>query len=297
MGTETAAPRYRGLETWDNESILEALLEAQLAAVAALNPALPGLAKAAEAAAERLRRGGRLAYAGAGTSARLAAQDGAELRPTFGWPMERLVFLIAGGAAALLRAAEGAEDDPAAARAAVKAERLARADVLVAVSASGRTPYTVAAAQTARRAGALVVGIANNAGSPLLKAAAHPILLATGAEPVAGSTRMKAGTAQKAALTLFSTLTMIRLGRVHAGRMVDVVPGSAKLRTRSLAIVRDLAGVGAAPARRALAGAGGQIKLAVLVARGLTPEAARALLAEHHDDLGRALGALGGVEK
>ncbi|MSO70707.1 MAG: N-acetylmuramic acid 6-phosphate etherase [Alphaproteobacteria bacterium] len=292
MGTETAAPRYRGLESWNGEGVMATLFEAQLAAVASLQPALPSLTKAAEAAAARLKRGGRLAYAGAGTSARLAAQDGAELHPTFGWSLERMAFLIAGGTAALMRAVEGAEDDVAAARAAVKAERLTRADVLVAVSASGRTPYTLAAAQAARKAGALVVGIANNTPSPLLKVASHPVLLLTGAEPIAGSTRMKAGTAQKAALTLFSTLTMIRLGRVHEGRMVDVVAGNAKLRARALEMVRDLAGVGVGPARRALAQSGGHIKLAVLVARGLEPEVARELLAEHHDDLGRALGAL-----
>ncbi len=289
MGTETVSSRYRGIETWDDREVMEALLEAQLAGVAAVKAALPALALAAAAAAARLRAGGRLAYAGAGTSARLAVQDGTELTPTYGWPRERLVFLVAGGSEALTRAIEGAEDDSGAG----DAETLGSADVLVGVSASGRTPFTVGAVERARRSGALTVGIANNAGTPLIAAAEHPVLIDTGAESIAGSTRMKAGTAQKAALTLFSTLVMIRLGRVYDGLMVDMVANNAKLRARALAMLSEIAGADGASAQAALDAAGGHVKLAVLISRGLGPEAAQALLDEHGGDLRHALAALG----
>ncbi len=293
MGTETVSSRYRGIETWDDRDVMEALLEAQLSGVAAVKAALPALAGAAAAAAARLRAGKRLAYAGAGTSARLAVQDGTELTPTYGWPRERLVFLVAGGSEALSHAIEGAEDDAGAGAAAADAEALGSADVLVGVSASGRTPYTVGAVERARRSGALTVGIANNAGTPLIAAAEHPVLIDTGAESIAGSTRMKAGTAQKAALTLFSTLVMIRLGRVHDGLMVDMVANNAKLRARALAMLSEIAGADGASAQAALDAAGGHVKLAVLISRGLAPEAAQALLDEHGGDLRHALAALG----
>ncbi len=291
MGTETVSGRYRGIETWDDREVLEALLEAQLSGVAAVKAALPALAGAAAAAAARLRAGGRLGYAGAGTSARLAVQDGTELTPTYGWPRDRLVFLVAGGSEALTRSIEGAEDDPVAGAAA--AETLGSVDVLVGVSASGRTPYTVGAVERARRSGALTVGIANNAGTPLFAAAEYPVLIETGAESIAGSTRMKAGTAQKAALTLFSTLVMIRLGRVHDGLMVDMVATNAKLRARALAMLSEIADADGASAQAALDAAGGHVKLAVLISRGLAPEAAQALLDEHGGNLRHALAALG----
>ena len=291
MGTETVSSRYRGIETWDDREVLEALLEAQLSGVAAVKAALPALAGAAAAAAARLRAGGRLAYAGAGTSARLAVQDGTELTPTYGWPRERVVFLVAGGSEALSRTIEAAEDDSGAG--AADAETLGSADVLVGVSASGRTPYTVGAVERARWSGALTVGIANNAGTPLIAAAEHPVLIDTGAESIAGSTRMKAGTAQKAALTLFSTLVMIRLGRVYDGLMVDMVATNAKLRARALAMLSEITGADGASAQAALDAAGGHVKLAVLISRGLAPEAAQALLDEHGGDLRHALAALG----
>ncbi len=277
--TEAADPRYGAIDRWPAAAGLAAIWEGQLAAVAAVGPALPALATAVEAAAGRLQGGeGRIVYAGAGSSIRAAVQDGAELGPTFDWPSARLAYLIAGGEAALLHAAEGAEDDAADARAQIAAAGIGPADVVLALAASGRTPFTLAATGAARDAGALTVGIACAAGSPLLAAAEHPVLVSTGAEPVAGSTRMKAGLAQKAVLALFSTQLMIALGRVHDGLMVDMRPLNAKLRNRARAVVARIAGVENAVAAAALEAAGGRIKPAVLVALGMAPDAAVAAL-------------------
>src|SRR5262249_47883591 len=159
--------------------------------------------------------GGRLIYAGAGTSARIGVQDGAELFPTFNWPHEQVAFAIAGGEGALLRAVENAEDSAEGGAARMAELGVGPDDVVIGIAASGNTPYTVAAVKAAKARGALTVGIANNAGTQLLSASDHPILLDTGPEIIAGSTRLKAGTSQKAALNLFSTLLMVRLGRVY----------------------------------------------------------------------------------
>lgn len=291
--TEGLDPRFAQLDLWPTEAACRAMWEGQLAAVAAIGPALPAIAAAAESVAARLRQGeGRLAYAGAGTSARIAAQDGSELEPTFGWPAHRVLFLIAGGAGALLRAVEGAEDDREAARAEVAAAALGPADVLIGLAASGRTPYTVAALEAARAAGALTVGVSNDPRGPLLAAADHPLILDTGPEPLAGSTRMKAGSAQKAVLTLISTAVMVRLGRVHDGLMVDMRPRNAKLRRRAVAMVAHLAACSGEAAERSLDRAEWRIKDAVLVARGLAPKAAQALLLASGESLREALSRL-----
>ena len=278
MDTEDRLERYRDADTWPAERSLAAMLDSQMAAFGAVRQALPALARAAEAAADRLRREGRLVYAGAGASGRLAVQDGVELHPTFGWPRERLCYLIAGGERALVASIEGAEDDAAAAVAAVDALALAASDVVVAVAASGRTTFTCAVQRRARAAGALTIGVANNANTPLLDEAEIPVLLATGAEFLAGSTRMTAGTAQKIALNLFSTQTMMTLGRVYEGFMVDVVPTNAKLVARAKGIVQALAGCTAAEAATFWERAGGNLKLAVLLADGLGLEEAKARL-------------------
>ncbi len=293
MRTEAVSPRYAGLDTWPGAEALEALLESQLAAVAAVRPALPALEAAVEAAAARLGAGGRLAYAGAGTSGRIAVQDGVELTPTFRWPAERLVLLLAGGEAALTRAIEGAEDDAAAGAAAVDAAGLAAADVVLGLAASGGTRYTVAAIERARARGALTVGLANSPGAPLLAAAEHPVLLDTGPEAVAGSTRLKAGTAQKVALNLFSTLAMARLGRLYGGYMVDLLATNAKLAARSVAMLQSITGCAEPAARDALERCGGRVKPAVLVLRGLDPRAAEAALERAGGSLRAALEGLG----
>ncbi len=288
--TERADARFADLDAWDGPTILEALWEGQMAAVAALGPALPALGRAVEAAASRLAAGGRLAYAGAGTSGRIAVQDGAELAPTFDWPPDRLVLLMAGGPEALLRAAENAEDRDDLARAEVASQGIGARDVLVGVAASGATPFTLACVTEARGRGALTIGIANSRGARLLEAAEFPVLAETGAEAVAGSTRMKAGTAQKAALNLFSTALMVRLGRVYRGQMVDMLARNDKLRRRAERMLTGLTGCGADEARAALQAAGGKVKLAVLmVLRGIDRDAAEAALARNGGHLRGAL--------
>jgi N-acetylmuramic acid 6-phosphate etherase len=288
MDTEDRVERWRDADTWPAAKSLEAMLEHQMAAFDAVRNALPALARAAEAAADRLRQGGRLVYAGAGASGRLAVQDGVELHPTFGWPRARLFYLIAGGEAALVRSIEGAEDDAEAAGAAVAALALTGTDVVVAVAASGRTTFTSTVQRHARAAGALTVGVANNPGTPLLEEAEIPILLATGPEFLAGSTRMTAGTAQKIALNLFSTQTMMALGRVYQGFMVDVVPSNAKLVARAKGIVQALTGTTPAEAAALWERTGGDIKLAVLLADGLGLTDAKARLEAAGGDLRRA---------
>ena len=290
MDTERLSPRYSGIDAWSAGDILDAMVEGQFAAVAAVAAARPALEAAALAMEARLRGGaGRLIYAGAGTSGRLAVQDGAELMPTFSWPPERLLLLMAGGQEALTESVEGAEDEPAQAVELVGRHAVGAEDVLVAVAASGTTAFTLACLEEAGRRGALTVGIANNPDTPLLKSAQHPVLLATGPEPIAGSTRLKAGTAQKVALNLLSSLVMIRLGHVYEGLMVDVQTLNQKLIRRSEAMVSHLTGATAEEARAAIERAGGSVKLAVLVAKGCEPAEGRMLLEKAGGQLRAAL--------
>lgn len=287
--TEGVSPRYAELDAWPPADVLAALWEGQMAAVAAVRPALPLIAAAVEAALPRLSAGGRLAYAGAGTSGRIGVQDGAELPPTFDWPPGRLVLLMAGGEAALTRAVEGAEDRADRGRAEVEAAGLGASDVLLGVAASGTTPYTLACVEAARAHGALTVAVANSPDAPLLRAAEHPILVETGPEAVSGSTRLKAGTAQKVVLNLFSTLLMTRLGRVYRGQMVDMLARNEKLRRRAERMLRGLTGADPERARAALAEADGKVKLAVLLLHGLHRVEAEARLARHGGRLRAAL--------
>jgi N-acetylmuramic acid 6-phosphate etherase len=279
--TERHDPRFADLELWDAGTALTALWEGQMHAVAALGPALPDLARAVEAALPRLAAGGALAYAGAGTSGRIAAQDASELKPTFDWPEDRVHVLMAGGERAFLRAVEGAEDREDWAARDVADAGLGAGDVLIGLAASGTTPFTRAAIRTLRERGGLTVGIACSAGAPLLTEADIGVLIRTGAEAIAGSTRMKAGTAQKAALNLFTTALMVRLGRVYRGRMVDMNARNAKLEQRAERMLCELTGASPDAARAALAMADGKVKLAVLILDGHPPEEAAALLARH----------------
>jgi N-acetylmuramic acid 6-phosphate etherase len=289
METERASPRFSDIDRWEPGDILEALIESQMTAVAAVRAILPDIQKAAAAMQARLSGTGRLIYVGAGTSGRLAVQDGAELIPTFNWPPDRLLLLMAGGKDALLRSAEGAEDEIDQAARLIRQHRVDAADVVIAVAASGTTPFTVACMREAKRRGAFAIGIANNRSTPLLIEADCSILLDTGPEPIAGSTRMKAGTAQRVALNLLSTLVMIRLGRVHEGLMVDVQAINAKLIGRSQNILRRLSGRSEQELHEALQQAGGNVKKAMLVLQGCTPEKAAALLQETGGRLRTAL--------
>ena len=288
--TELADPRYRMLDSWDSQTALAAIWESQLAAVASIRSALPVLAEVVERALPGLRAGGRLVYVGAGTSIRIAVQDGTELGPTFNWPDTRTVYLIAGGPKALMQSVEGAEDDTASARAQVAAAELSPNDLVIGLAASGRTPFTVAALEAAGAAGALTLGIACNPDTALLKAAHYAVLVETGAEVVAGSTRMKAGTAQKVVLNMLSTQIMVRLGHVHDGLMVDMRPQNAKLRARARDMVARIAGVSDHVAQAALEQADWRIKPAVLVALGESPVQANAALDQSGGVLRRAMG-------
>jgi N-acetylmuramic acid 6-phosphate etherase len=289
MKTEESSPRYSSIDRWDPADVLESLIEGQFSAVAAVRAALPAIRSAAVAMEARLRERGRLVYAGAGTSGRLAVQDGAELTPTFGWPNDRLLLLIAGGRDALLQSVEGAEDDIANARQLIGQHGIGADDVVVAVAASGTTPFTLACLRESRTRGALTVGIANNQGTPVLQESHHPIFLDTGPEPIAGSTRLKAGTAQKITLNGLSTLLMILLGRVYRGLMVDVRASNEKLVRRSEDMLVQLTGCNQAEARNALNAASGRVKLAVLLLHGCDLKLAEDLLDRARGHLGKAL--------
>jgi N-acetylmuramic acid 6-phosphate etherase len=230
---------------------------------------------------------------GAGTSGRLAVQDGAELIPTFNWPKDRLLLLMAGGKEALLRSAENAEDETGQAIATIQQHAVRAADVLIAVAASGTTPFTLTCLREAKRRGAYTIGIANNRGTPMLEEADCSIWLDTGPEPIAGSTRMKAGTAQRAALNLLSSTVMIRLGRVHEGLMVDLQAINAKLARRSENILIRLTGRAPDEVRGALTRANGSVKLAVLLLHGCNLEQATTTLDRAGGRLRTALRHLG----
>jgi len=276
MITERPSPRFTDIDIWEPADVLEAMIGGQFAAVAAVRAALAAIERAALAMEPRLARGGRLIYAGAGTSGRLAVQDGAELMPTFGWPRERLLLLIAGGGPAMMQAVEGAEDEVGRGS---ELLNVGPGDVMVAVAASGTTPFTLSCLREAKRRGALSIGIANNRDTPLLREAEHGIFLDTGAEPIAGSTRMNAGTAQRITLSLLSTLVMIRLGHVYRGLMVDVQASNTKLTRRKREMLCHLTGSCAEDVEAALARANGNVKLAVLLLNGATLETAHGALA------------------
>jgi len=235
------------------------------------------LAAAVDAVATRLAAGGRLFYVGAGTSARIAALDAAELPPTYGTEPALVQVIVAGGERALLHAVEGAEDDEEAGRCEVL-ERVRAGDAVVGIAASGTTPFTVAAVEEARELGALTVAVTARPGSPLATAAEHAIAPRTGPEVVMGSTRMKAGTAQKLVLNALSTAVMVRLGRVHSNLMVEMPATNAKLRARAARMVELAAEVPAAAAAAALQAAQGDVKVAVLLARGWDAAEAKAAL-------------------
>jgi len=294
--TEQRHPGAKGLQDLAPETALALLLDAQIAAAGAVRPALSALAQAARAAAEALSGGHRLIYAGAGSSGLMALSDCLELAGTFGIPPDRTPMLLAGGAGTLLHMTGAVEDDPALAVADLDRVRPGPGDVVLCLSASGGTPYTLAVAAGARAAGGCVIGMACVAGSPLLAQSDIPVLLDTGPEVVAGSTRMGAATAQKIALNMVSVLLGLHLGHVHDGYMVNVVADNAKLTDRAARIVSALAGVPMAASVAALDRAGGAVKPAVLTAAGHDPDAALRLLAAHAGHLGPALAGLRATE-
>jgi N-acetylmuramic acid 6-phosphate etherase len=286
--TEGASERFRGLDRWDTADILEALWAGQSRAVSACLPALSAVGRAIDDALTRLSSRGRLIYVGAGSSGLIAALDALELGSTFDWPAERLAIVLAGGMDFSRGLDSGAEDDPAAVSARLRDLNCGPTDVVIGVSASGSSRFTVAALEEARAAGALTIAVACNAGSALLRAALHPVLVETGAEVISGSTRLGAGTAQKVILNLFSTALMVRSGAVFDNLMVNVRPENEKLRQRCAAMVGRIAGCTPETAADALARTG-SVKLAVLDLAGADGASASAALGQAGGNLRTAL--------
>jgi N-acetylmuramic acid 6-phosphate etherase len=287
--TEARHPFSEGLHAVPAEVVLSRLLSAQEAALQTLRPALPAIEAAANAAAAALANGGRMGYAGAGSSGLMALADCLELAGTFGIMPDQTPMMFAGGAQALLHMTGSVEDDPALAHADFAAARIGAGDVVLCVSASGSTPYTMEIARAAKAVGATVAGFANVPGSPLLLASDIAVLLDTGPEVISGSTRMAAGTAQKVAFNMLSVLVGIRLGHVHDGYMVNVIADNSKLIDRAARMVAAIADVSQATAAEALTRTNGRVKPAVLVARGADPETATTALNASGGALGPAL--------
>ena len=285
MLTEHISPRFVDLNSWSTSDMIGAMYDGQLAACAAVRPALPAINAAVEAAVLNLKRGGRLVYVGAGTSGRIAIQDGAELGPTYDWPSDRIVFVMAGGLQAVLESVEGAEDDEAKGAEAIANAELNENDVVIAVAASGTTPFTIGALRSAGARGALCIAVANNRGAPLFEPAHHRILIETGTEVLAGSTRMQAGTAQKIVLNLFSTAVMVKLGRVYRGLMVSMRASNAKLLRRAEVIVSQIVGCAENDAAKFVERADGDVKIAVLLGLGWEQTEAVEALFKHEGNL------------
>jgi N-acetylmuramic acid 6-phosphate etherase len=278
---------YASLSTQE----LVELMNAEDASVpAAVGAAAGAIADALDAIVERLAAGGRLVYAGAGTSGRIAALDAEECEATFSTPPGQVVALVAGADAASAEAREAAEDDEPAGRHAVERLGVSSGDAVVGVSASGRTPYALGAIAAAAEAGALTVAVVSVEDSPLARAADHELAVVVGPEVVSGSTRLKAGTAQKLVLNTISTVAMIRLGKTYGDLMVDLRASNDKLEARARRIVREAAGVSDDEAREALEAAGGSAKVAVvaLIAE-LDPDAARSRLEQAGGSIEAAL--------
>ncbi|SDA49959.1 N-acetylmuramic acid 6-phosphate etherase [Mesorhizobium qingshengii] len=293
--TEALHQNAEGLDIQAPDAILASLADAQIEAAKVVRQAIPSIARAAEIIAGRLKSGGKLAYAAAGSSGLMALADALELPGTFGIHRDRIAILIAGGDAAFRTLAGGPEDDTEEAATAVANAGIGAGDCLIAVSASGTTPYAVRAIEDARRRGAATIGIANNRDSLLLRQAETAILLETPPELIAGSTRMGAGTAQKIALNMLSTLTAVHLGHVHDGYMVNLMADNIKLRDRAARIVAAVSGRGRDEAARLLEKSGGAVKTAILLAAGAdSADAAEKILEEAGQKLRPALSAIEG---
>ncbi len=275
LATEQVQPGLDDLDFRPIDEVIGLLLAAEAAVTSAMAAARPALAAAVEAVIDRLAEGGRLFYVGAGTPGRLAALDAAECVPTFGLPPGLVVAVMAGGVAAFADAVEGVEDDAAAGAADLRDHAVVAADVLVGISASGRTPYVLGALALAAESGALTVAVVNNPGSPMAAAADHAIEVLTGAEVIGGSTRLSAGTAQKVVLNTLSTAVMVGLGKTYGAWMVDVQATNQKLRRRAVRIVRDVTGVDEATAAAALSACGGHVKTTLVsLLAGVEPDVA-----------------------
>jgi len=261
--TEQANAASAGIDGRPTAEILRIINEEDARVAGAVGAVIPRIAEAVEAIVAAIQAGGRVFYVGAGTSGRLGVLDAAECPPTFGVPADLFQGVMAGGEAALARATEASEDDPAGGARDLAARGFGKGDVLVGIAASGRTPYVLGAVAAARALGAVTVGVSCTPDSELSQAVAIAIEPLPGPEIIAGSTRMKAGTATKLVLNMLSTATMIRLGHVYGNRMVNVKPTNAKLRDRAVRIVAECAGVDQPAAEKALDDAGGNVRAAI----------------------------------
>ncbi len=279
LKTETPSQQHSALDRYAVDDLVAALVDDQFDAVAAVRAAAPAIAAAVAQALPRIEAGGRLVYVGAGTSGRLGVLDSVELYPTFSWPHERAVALLAGGVEAMFASIEGAEDDTEQGAFDVGAAAVGPHDVVLLLAASGATPYVLGALQAARARGALTIGFANNVDAPLVRGADIGVTLDTGSEIISGSTRLKAGTAQKIALNTFSSALMVRLNKVYGNLMVDLKPTNAKLMRRAVDLTMRASGVDEAAARAVLEQCGYHVKVAIVaLSRETDIDRARALL-------------------
>lgn len=293
--TEMTHAQAMGFDTLPAQTALVILARAQVQAAAAVEHAVPQIAAAAELAARSIEGGHRLIYAAAGSSGLMALADALEIPGTYGIARDRIKVLLAGGTAALTDMEGAPEDDAEAARAEVNAIGIGPGDCVIALTASGYTPYPMAAVEAARAAGASTIGLSNNQGAALFDQVDVAICLPTPAEVIAGSTRMGAGTAQKIALNMLSTMMAVHLGHVHDGYMVNLIADNSKLRGRARRIVMAVSQVSDEQAGHWLAEAGGNVKTAILLASGARDvEAAQRLLAENGDRVRPALARLTG---
>ena len=279
MTTEQQNPRTTNIDQLPTSEILERINAEDARVTQVVKNALPGITKAVDAIADRLAAGGRLFYVGAGTSGRLGVLDAAECVPTFGTPASLVVGIIAGGEKAMVNAVEGAEDDRQAAKDDLLSLELSSVDAVVGIAASGHTPYVLAAIEYAKSVNSLTVGISCNVPATLLDNSEIQIGLPVGPEVITGSTRMKAGTAQKLVLNMISTATMVKLGKVYGNLMVDVQITNAKLAIRAGRIVAQITGLDADAAQTLLSQANNSVKTAVVMHKqGVSCDEAQTLL-------------------
>ncbi|WP_038487352.1 N-acetylmuramic acid 6-phosphate etherase [Janthinobacterium agaricidamnosum] len=279
LSTETPSQRHPDLDLYPANRLVDTLIGDHFDAVGAVHRAAPQITAAVTAALPRIAAGGRLIYAGAGTSGRLGVLDSVELYPTFSWPHERALAILAGGTGAMFEAVEGAEDDRQQGALDVQALLPGTNDVVILLAASGATPYVLGALHAARAAGALTIGIANNRAAPVSVEAAIGITLDTGMEVISGSTRLKAGTAQKIALNTISTALMVRLNKTYGNLMVDLKATNAKLLQRAVGLTMHATGADQATARAVLEQCGFHVKVAIVaLSKKITTDQAQALL-------------------
>ncbi len=291
--TEQENPRTREIGSLPVAEVLRLMNEEDALVAGAVGRVLPEITRAVEGIVARLEAGGRLFYTGTGTSGRLGVLDASECPPTFGVPPELVQAIIAGGYDACHRAVEASEDDREAGARALEARGFTKADALVGIAASGRTPYTLGAVEHARELGAFTVGLTCAPGSPLTEAAEVAIVPVVGPEVIAGSTRLKAGTAQKLVLNMISTATLARLGYVTGNRMTNLLPRNEKLRARSVRIFAAETGAGDEAARSTIEGAGGDLRVALVMYKtGAAREEAEAALASARGVVARAVESL-----